>query len=80
MFAFSTSTLSAKFFWEHPEEVDLRKVDPLWFQWLISNGKTRMAAAPKEHVSKRTEAYMPELSREHRNFRKKGPAWKEQAT
>jgi hypothetical protein len=55
-----------KFFWNHPEEVDLRKVDPLWFQWLISNGKTRMAAAPKDRISKRAEAYMPEMTRDHK--------------
>jgi hypothetical protein len=55
----------------HPEEIDLRKVDKMWFLWLVTEGKVKLVVS--ERLGKRTEGYQPHLQREHRNFEKTGP-------
>lgn len=54
-----------EFFCNHPEEVDLAKVDKIWFLWLITNGKVKMVA-PSDRLSLRGEGYRPGAMRDHR--------------
>jgi len=63
---FHVATLR-EFFWNHPEEIDLAKVDKVWFLWLITNGKVKMVA-PSDRLSVRSEGYRPGAAREHRKF------------
>jgi len=57
------------FFCNHPEEVDLSKVDKIWFLWLITNGRVKMLA-PSDRLSLRSEGYRPGTAREHRQLRR----------
>lgn len=61
---FHIDTLRA-FFSNHPEEIDLAKVDKIWFLWLITNGRVKMVA-PSSRLSLRCEGYRPGAAREHR--------------
>lgn len=56
-----------EFFFNHPEEIDLAKVDKIWFLWLITNGRVKMVA-PSDRLSVRSEGYRPGVAREHRKF------------
>jgi hypothetical protein len=67
-----------EFFLNHPEEIDLSKVDKIWFLWLVTNGRVKMVA-PSERLSKRVEGYQPEMVKEHRNFKRPGRAPKQRA-
>jgi hypothetical protein len=57
-----------EFFCNHPEEIDLAKVDKIWFLWLITNGKVKMIA-PSARLSLRGEGYRPGAAREHRKLK-----------
>jgi hypothetical protein len=57
----------------HPEEIDLAKVDKLWFLWLVTGGGVKMVA-PSDRLSMRVEAYQPDKVKEHRTGRKKAEA------
>lgn len=61
-----------EFFCNHPEEIDLGKVDKVWFLWLVTRGRVKMVA-PSDRVSKRTEVYTPGAAREHRKLTGYGP-------
>jgi hypothetical protein len=58
-----------EFFCNHPEEIDLSKVDKIWFLWLITNGRVKMVA-PSNRLSLRSEGYRPDAAREHRKTRR----------
>jgi hypothetical protein len=59
------------FFCNHPEEIDLGKVDKIWFLWLITKGRVKMVA-PSERLSLRGEGYRPGAAKEHRSYTKPG--------
>lgn len=61
-----------EFFCNHPEEIDLSKVDKIWFLWLVTNGRVKMVGS-SERLSRRTEGYKPELVKEHRKLTGYGP-------
>lgn len=46
----------------HPEEVDLKKVDQIWFLNLITDGKVKYAVASRR-ITTRTECHRPEAVR-----------------
>ena len=56
----------------HPEEIDLRKVDKMWFLWLITGGRVKLIA-PSERLGNRAEGYRPDLVREHRKPKNNRP-------
>lgn len=59
-----------EFFWNHPEEIDLAKVDKIWFLWLITSGKVKMVA-PTDRLGVRSDAYRPGAFREHRKLNRR---------
>jgi hypothetical protein len=61
-----------EFVYSHPEEIDLHKVDKVWFLWLVTKGKVKMIE-PSKRLGKRAEAYRPGAAREHRKGTKRGP-------
>lgn len=66
------------FFCNHPEEIDLAKVDKVWFLWLVTNGRVKLVGS-SDRLSKRAEGYKPELVREHRKLTGYGPKPKSNA-
>lgn len=56
-----------EFIFNHPEEIDLHKVDKMWFLWLITKGRVKMVESKR--IGKRVEGFQPQLVREHRGAR-----------